>query len=93
MNTAENVIDHEASAILYGKSNGTLAGIPFFEAIFDRVGCNVLWYMEEGNTIDVSNGKVRVAKVTGPCRKILTGERLALNILSRCCGVATQVSY
>ncbi len=37
-----------------------------------------------------SAGKVAVATVTGPVRKLLLGERVALNTLSRCSGVATK---
>lgn len=51
--------------------------------------------MKEGSRIDTSsskNGKVEVAKVTGGCRHILQGERTALNVVSRCSGVATATS-
>ena len=51
--------------------------------------------MSDGAQIDTSsaeNGKVVVAKVTGSCRHILQGERTALNVVSRCSGVATATS-
>lgn len=51
--------------------------------------------MRDGARIDTSlakNGKVTVARVTGSCRHILQGERTALNVLSRCSGVATATS-
>ena len=35
-------------------------------------------------------GKIRVATVTGPTRKLLLGERVGLNALARCSGVATR---
>lgn len=41
---------------------------------------------EEGTT--VTNGKALV-RVTGPARGLLTGERVALNLIQRMCGVAT----
>ena len=53
------------------------------------------WLMRDGaqiNTSSVENGKVAVAKVTGGCRDILQGERTALNVISRCSGVATATS-
>lgn len=37
-----------------------------------------------------TKGKIAVATVTGPVRKLLLGERVALNTLSRCSGVATK---
>lgn len=51
--------------------------------------------MSDGTRIDTSsaeNGKVVVARVTGSCRHILQGERTALNVISRCSGVATATS-
>lgn len=52
----------------------------------------VEWFMRDGAQIDTSsveNGRVAVARVTGGCRDILQGERTALNVISRCSGVAT----
>ena len=34
----------------------------------------------------------RIAEVDGPARAILAGERLALNLLCRCCGIATAAA-
>jgi len=77
-------------AILYGKSNGVISGVPFFNRVFERLGCSVEWKFKEGDYIDVSEGKVQVAIVTGPARKILLGERTGLNIVARCSGIATM---
>jgi len=77
-------------AVLLGKANGILSGVPFFTRIFHRLGCEVQWLYAEGDTIDTSNGNVHVAYVTGPARKILLGERTALNLISRCSGIATK---
>lgn len=80
----------ERTATLYGKSDGVLAGVPFFDEVFAQCGCTVTWHMKEGELVDTSNGKVKVATVTGPVRKLLLGERVGLNTLSRCSGIATQ---
>lgn len=56
----------------------------------------VEWLLNDGTRIDTSsseNGKVIVARVTGSCRHILQGERTALNVISRCSGVATATSH
>ena len=81
--------DAEATATLWCKSSGVLAGRPFFDATFEELGCSVAWNVEEGTSIDVSKGKVAVATVTGPARRLLLGERTALNALSRASGVAS----
>ncbi|CAM9465341.1 unnamed protein product [Pylaiella littoralis] len=85
----------EETAILYGKTDGILAGRPFFDRVFTLLGCKVEWLMSDGERIDTScaeNCKVVVARVTGSCRHILQGERTALNVISRCSGVATATS-
>ncbi|PMD47121.1 putative nicotinate-nucleotide pyrophosphorylase [Hyaloscypha variabilis F] len=44
-----------------------------------------------GEVIDPgSTGMLAVATVTGPVRKLLLGERVALNTLSRCSGITTK---
>lgn len=81
------------TATLWGKSNGVIAGRPFFDEVFHQCGCTVEWHAAEGDEIDVaeaSGGKLKVATVTGPARGILLGERVALNTLARCSGIATR---
>jgi len=50
---------------------------------------SVEWHMEEGAEFSPI---VKVATVSGPARKLLLGERVALNTLARCSGVATKYS-
>ncbi|KAN0104252.1 putative nicotinate-nucleotide pyrophosphorylase [Hyaloscypha variabilis] len=83
--------DSERTATLFGKSKGVLAGVPFFDEIFAQAGCTVKWNLKEGEVVDPgSTGMLAVATVTGPVRKLLLGERVALNTLSRCSGIATK---
>lgn len=81
----------EKKAQLLMKSSGVFAGKPFFELVFEILGCNVQWHEDvalEGVHQDITQ-KVCLATVTGPVHMILRGERTALNTLSRCSGVAT----
>ncbi|KAG9792255.1 nicotinate-nucleotide pyrophosphorylase, partial [Aureobasidium melanogenum] len=80
------------TAQLLCKSAGVLAGIPFFDEVFRQLDCTVEWHYPEGSYLDPagSNGKIKVATVRGPTRKLLLGERVALNTLARCSGVATK---
>ena len=56
-------------AILYCKSPGVLAGVPFFSGVFDHVGCSVDWRANEGEFINGSStNRVEVAVVKGPAR-------------------------
>ncbi|KAG5928512.1 hypothetical protein E4U42_000495 [Claviceps africana] len=85
--------EHPRTATLWAKSSGVLAGRPFFDEVFHQTGCAVTWHLPEATPLDVSpdgNTKIKCATVTGPARGILLGERVALNTLARCSGVATR---
>ncbi|KAI1336030.1 Quinolinate phosphoribosyl transferase [Xylariaceae sp. FL0016] len=79
--------DVPRTATLWGKSQGVIAGVPFFDEIFRQCGCRVAWLAAEGAL--VGEGKQRVATVTGPARGLLLAERVGLNLLARCSGIAT----
>jgi nicotinate-nucleotide pyrophosphorylase (carboxylating) len=83
--------DSPRTATLFCKSAGVLAGVPFFDEVFSQCDCKVAWNFKEGSFIDPApSGKIAVATVTGPTRKLLLGERVALNTLARCSGIATK---
>ncbi|KAL8916404.1 MAG: hypothetical protein Q9172_006315, partial [Xanthocarpia lactea] len=73
-------------ARLLGKSPGMLAGVPFFNEVFRQLECTVEWHIQEGETFKPIK---HCATVRGPINKILLGERVALNTLARCSGIAT----
>ena len=78
--------DKPETAALLCKSPGVLAGCPFVEAVFAELGCSVHWLQPEGAWLDPVT---RVAWVRGPARRVLLGERVALNTLARVSGIAT----
>ncbi|KAK4048300.1 nicotinate-nucleotide diphosphorylase (carboxylating) [Microbotryomycetes sp. JL201] len=84
--------DQTEQAFLWGKSEGILAGVPFVDEIFKQLGCEVTWHVPEGSAVKPSSEspKIKVATVTGPARCLLLGERVALNTMSRCSGIATK---
>ncbi|KAG8928306.1 hypothetical protein FRC03_000827 [Tulasnella sp. 419] len=80
----------EREAYLLGKGsdpNSVLAGVPFVNEIFAQLDCSVEWHMEEGETFKPIK---HVATVRGKARQLLLGERVALNLLARCSGIATK---
>lgn len=80
-----------AVAHLYAKSRGIIAGVPFFEEVFKQLDCTVEWHAAEGDEVGVKEGgKQCCATVRGPVRNLLLGERVALNTLARCSGIATS---
>jgi nicotinate-nucleotide pyrophosphorylase (carboxylating) len=80
------------NAFLLCKSPGILAGVPFIDEVFHQLECTVAWHYPEGVVLVPAKegGKIKVATVRGPTRKLLLGERVALNALARCSGVATK---
>ena len=77
----------QARAVILQKSPGVLCGLPVVAAVFEELDprVKVVPTQEEG-----SWGERReVARIEGPARAILTGERTALNFLQRLSGVAT----
>lgn len=80
------------NAFLLCKAPGILAGIPFFDEVFSQLGCTVKWHYAEGVLLDPrkEGGKIKVATVCGSTRNLLLGERVALNTLARCSGIATK---
>lgn len=79
--------EKEETAVLLCKSPGVLAGVPFFNAVFKELGCTVEWKYPEGVPLEPV---CTVGLVKGPVNKILQGERVALNCLSRASGIATK---
>ncbi|KIY74214.1 nicotinate-nucleotide diphosphorylase [Cylindrobasidium torrendii FP15055 ss-10] len=79
----------EREAFLLGKGNtaAVLAGSPFFTEVFAQLGCQVEWHIEEGESFEPVK---HVATVRGKARHLLLGERVALNLLARCSGIATK---
>lgn len=66
-----------------------LAGCPFVQQLFEKLGCDVKWNFSEGSILP-NELPVRVALVSGPANRLLLGERIALNCLSRASGIATE---
>ncbi|KAI9271094.1 Quinolinate phosphoribosyl transferase [Helicostylum pulchrum] len=81
--------EQEQMAILYCKAEGVVAGVPFFDEVFKQLDCKVEWTCKEGDWLK-PEGKLEIAKVYGSARNILLGERTALNIISRCSGIALR---
>jgi nicotinate-nucleotide pyrophosphorylase (carboxylating) len=64
-----------------------LAGLPFVASVFAHLGpVVVVGWRADGDRIEASE---IIAQATGPARPLLTGERVALNLLQHLSGVAT----
>jgi nicotinate-nucleotide pyrophosphorylase (carboxylating) len=78
----------EANAVILQKAPGVLCGLPVVMEVFATLDPRVQIepVAEEGSWGD----RREVARLQGPARAILTGERTALNFLQRLSGVATM---
>jgi nicotinate-nucleotide pyrophosphorylase (carboxylating) len=70
------------------KQAGVLAGLPFFVSLFRKIDprIQVVLAVNEGSR---HKAGTIVAHLTGPARGILSGQRIALNLLQHASGVAT----
>jgi nicotinate-nucleotide pyrophosphorylase (carboxylating) len=82
---------HQSKGIIHAKENGVICGIPVAELVFQVVDPSLSFtaFVKEGQT--VAKGTV-LAEIEGSTHAILTGERLALNLMQRLSGVATRTS-
>ncbi len=81
----------EARARLTAKEPMVLAGIEVAARVFHQLDPRIIFtpLFSDGDTLDT--GAI-IAEITGDAAALLQGERVALNILQRMCGVATLTS-
>lgn len=79
--------DEEGEAVIIAKEDCVLAGIEDAKEVFSRLGAEMQILHQDGEKITA--GTI-VARIRGKLRAILAGERLALNMLSRMSGIATE---
>ncbi|WP_291648070.1 carboxylating nicotinate-nucleotide diphosphorylase [Clostridium sp.] len=82
--------EKKASSDLIVKENGVICGLPIFIRVFEILGeVEFKSYVKEGDFI--SKGVI-IGKLYGNASNILIGERIALNILQRLSGIATETN-
>ena len=88
--TAE-LIDEDATndAYIITKEDCTICGIAWVDETFKQLGGldNTIWHVKDGEKVKAGT---RLVEFSGNSRKLLTGERTALNFLQLLSGVATK---
>jgi len=81
--------DARCRAVLVLEEPGVVCGVPVAAAVFRALDPSVRVdaRVEEGAA--VTEPPAVLAEVEGPARAVLTGERVALNLLGRLCGIAS----
>lgn len=84
-------IGHESKGIIHAKEDGVICGIPIAELVFEVVDPTLTFnaLVQEGQV--VAKGTVLI-EVEGSTHAILTGERLALNLMQRLSGIASRTA-
>jgi nicotinate-nucleotide pyrophosphorylase (carboxylating) len=80
--------DHRSKAKIVAKADGIMAGHNFASEVFRTLDSEIHYDEWKKDGERVQNGDI-LALVEGRTRAILTGERVALNILQRLSGIAT----
>jgi nicotinate-nucleotide pyrophosphorylase (carboxylating) len=80
-----------ARLAIRAKSPGVLCGLPLAEAVFRAVEPALRWEQDLADGAALTPGAV-AATVSGDARRLLRGERVALNFLTHLSGVATATA-
>jgi nicotinate-nucleotide pyrophosphorylase (carboxylating) len=80
--------DHSSQAVILAKAGGVVAGHAFAREVFQLLDPDIQYKELKQDGERVAKGD-SVAAIAGKTRAILTGERVALNILQRLSGIAT----
>ncbi|PXX98009.1 carboxylating nicotinate-nucleotide diphosphorylase [Marinifilum breve] len=91
--TTNNLVPENsaAKASMTAKADGVIAGLPIAEKVFKKLDPNLIWkpLVKDGDTI--KKGDV-IVEMEGSFRALLTGERLALNLMQRMSGIASETA-
>lgn len=79
----------QSKAVIHAKDNGIIAGITVAELVFQVVDSGLVFTAMVKDGDAVTRGTI-LAEVEGSTHSLLTGERLALNLLQRMSGIATR---
>lgn len=82
--------DSKSKVDLICKEDGVISGLDVFKRVFEILGeIEVILYKKDGDNVKQFE---KLAVLTGNTRKLLVGERVALNYLQRMSGIATLTS-
>ncbi len=90
--TTNSILSEASTAVvdLIAKEDGIICGLDVFSRVFDILGGVVTSFnFKDGD--NVKSGDI-VAKIEGKTRTILSGERVALNLLQRMSGISTYTN-
>jgi nicotinate-nucleotide pyrophosphorylase (carboxylating) len=84
-------VGHQATALVVARQQGIVAGLDLARLAFELIDPTIEMRVEHNDGAVVGPGDM-IATLSGPARGILTGERVALNLLCRLSGIATATA-
>ena len=81
--------DRAVQASWIAKADGIVAGLAEARAVFQHLDPQLIWQAEITDGVRVRAGQT-IATLAGTAHGVLSGERLALNIVQRMSGIATE---
>jgi len=91
--TTDSIIpkNTSAKATMTMKADGVISGLSIIKKIFDRFDKNIIWSTKVQDGDKVKKGDI-ILKIESSYNCLMLGERLALNIIQRMSGIATETS-
>ena len=91
--TSNNLIPESttAKASMTAKADGVIAGLPIAKKVFEKLDSNLIWKPLVKDGDQVKKGDL-IVEIEASFRALLTGERLALNLLQRLSGIASETA-
>ena len=83
--------ENRSEAYFLAKESGVICGLDIAARVFHLVDQSIVFTPKAKDGDKVNKGDI-IATVTGPSRGILTGERVALNLMQRLSGTATATA-
>ena len=84
-------VETKAAAEMKAKADGVVAGLDIIKRVFERFETALTWQPLVADGTAVQKGDI-ILRVEASYRTLLLGERLALNILQRMSGIATETA-
>ncbi|MFC2946927.1 carboxylating nicotinate-nucleotide diphosphorylase [Virgibacillus sediminis] len=80
--------DKQGRGVFIAKEDGVVSGLDIIKAAYQQLDAsiNAKVYLKDGEEVHAGE---TIAEVTGPVTKLLTGERVILNLIQRMSGIAT----
>ncbi|MGI2297469.1 carboxylating nicotinate-nucleotide diphosphorylase [Paenibacillus sp. GXUN7292] len=79
----------QSKAVIHAKEAGIIAGVSIAQLVFEMVDDSLKFQPFVQDGMEVAKGTI-IAEVEGSTHSLLTGERLALNLMQRLSGIATK---